>query len=65
MRRGQVPIKCPENGAIVRFYLTNQWHYGKIVSVGWKWITIQYKKHGKWKYTRILKQNANTDLAEI
>lgn len=54
-----------KKGQAVRFNLTNQWHYGTIKSTGWKWYTVNYKKAGKLRTAMILKQNSNTDLAEI
>ena len=54
-----------KKGQVVRFNLTNKWHYGIIKTIGHKWYTATYKKAGKIKQVKILGANANTDLAEI
>ena len=57
--------KTYKKGDVVRFILTNQMHFGKIGQVGWKWYTVQYKKHGSWRSHRVLRDNSNTELAEV
>jgi len=52
-------------GEVVRFNLTNEWHFGTIYNVGRKWVHIEYRTAGKIKRAKVLKTNVGIDLKEV
>ena len=54
-----------KKGQVVRFNLTNKWHYGILTTIGYKWYAVTYKKSGKSKTAMLLREHANINLAEI
>ena len=61
----KVPVMKPKIAQPVRFWLTNSWHFGIVITVGYVWITVEYKSAGKWRKHKISLDNIKTELMEV